>query len=734
MEKVLKLLFLLFIALFLVSCKDEEEPEEESVTTLTLTTKNLTLEEEETKQIEAVAKTDKGEAVAITYEVADPTVASVDSTGKVTGIKKGSTTITLKANDKTDTCNVTVTEKEVVNPPIEPKVTFSVSEVTIDLDANPEYTLKPKLVGEAELLYAIDKPEIISIEGNKITALKTGTAIVTATYGKSTATVTVNVVKQFIVSLGEDEISEGAEVLAYVNEELALTIVDQTDIGLGVECSSSDKTIATITNKGVIMPLSEGTATITVQSGTTPELVRTFQLVVGYKPLQSFTISYPDDMRTSGGPYDAIVELNPVSAKNDLKYELVEPSSAVSLRPLNGQLTVNTNKGFAKIRAYSQSNPNIEAIAIVEIKLSLTDLINYLNQPLTVAQNVTLVGWQTVNNPPHPVEPMYGSINKYLFDEHRVIYNWMQPGTMGYVEYETGSPNPVMFVTVHDAGGNSPGETAQMLSNYCNSNAKVSYHYSVDDSEAWQNIEHGRAAWHAGCGQGLSGFSYLDTGVPYDITRPRPTVDVSTDNYLLIDGKKSLIQVPSAGGRQATKNDFPSIGLMFFQRNGNYYTTTLYYNSTYRTISNMGGNDLTVGIESSINQGGDLYQTWQRLAKLVANILHEHNLGLDAVSQHNNWSGKDCPGTMRRAGYWDHFMGLVEAELLVLQELSEYEITLELVNDADKEYVSARGRVLKLPNARRTIQYNFKLRKEGVSYSFPLTSTIVAATEIRPAI
>ena len=353
MEKVLKLLFLLFIALFLVSCKDEEEPEEESVTTLTLTTKNLTVEEGETKQIEAVAKTDKGEAVAITYEVADPTVASVDSTGKVTGIKKGSTTITLKANDKTDTCNVTVTEKEVVDPPIEPKVTFSVSEVTIDLDANPEYTLKPKLVGEAELLYAIDKPEIISIEGNKITALKTGTAIVTATYGKSTATVTVNVVKQFIVSLGEDEISEGAEVLAYVNEELALTIVDQTDIGLGVECSSSDKTIATITNKGVIMPLSEGTATITVQSGTTPELVRTFQLVVGYKPLQSFTISYPDDMRTSGGPYDAIVELNPVSAKNDLKYELVEPSSAVSLRPLNGQLTVNTNKGFAKIRAYS---------------------------------------------------------------------------------------------------------------------------------------------------------------------------------------------------------------------------------------------------------------------------------------------------------------------------------------------------------------------------------------------
>ena len=734
MEKVLKLLFLLFIALFLLSCKDKEKPQEESVTTLTLTTKNLTLEEGETKQIEAVAKTDKGEAVAITYEVADPSIASVNNTGKVTGIKKGSTTVTLKANDKTDTCNITVTKEEIVEPPVQPKVTFSVSEVNLDLDANPEYTLKPKLVGDAELLYAIDKPDIISIEDNKITALKVGTAIITATYGESTATVTVNVVKQFSVSAGEDEIAEGAEVLAYVNEELALTIVDQTDIGLGVECSSSDKTIATITNKGVIMPLAEGTATITVQSGTTPELVRTFQLVVGYKPLQSFTISYPDDMRTSGGPYDVEVQLNPVSAKNDLKFELVEPSAAVSLRPLNGQLTVNTNKGFAKIRAYSQSNPNIEAIAVVEIKLSLSDLINYLNQPLTVAQNVTLVGWQTVQNPPHPVDPMYGSINKYLFDEHRVVYNWMKPGTVGYVEYENGIPNPVMFVVVHDVGGNAAGENAQAISNYCNSSAEVSFHYTVDDSEAWQNIEHGRAAWHAGCGCGSNTYSFLDTGVPYDVTRPRPMIDVSTDNYLLINGQKSLIQVPSAGGRQATKNDFPSIGLMFFERNGNYYTTTLYYNSTYRTISNRGGNDLTVGIESCINKGADLYQTWQRLAKLVANILHQHNLGLDAVSQHNNWSGKDCPGTMRRAGYWDHFMGLVEAELLVLQELSDYEITLELVNDADKEYVSSRGRVLKLPNARRTIQYNFKLRKDGVSYSFPLTSTIVAASEIVPAV
>jgi hypothetical protein len=733
MKNVLKLFFLLFIAFFLVSCNGDDKPEK-TITTLTLSTTKLELVEGETGQIEAVAKTDKDEAVAITYEVSDPTIASVNSSGKVTAIKEGSTTVTLTANDKTATCTITVTKEEVVEPPVvEPKVTFAVSEITIELDVNPEYTLTPKLVGEAELSYAIDHEDVLSIEGNKITALKVGNAVVTATYGESTATINVTVVKQFSVSL-DQEINEGDEVSAYVNEPLSLVIVDKTDIGIGVECTSSDKTVATITNSGVITPLAEGTTTIKVQSITTLALVRTFQLVVGHKPLQSFSFSYPDNMETSGGPYDVNVELNPVSAKNDIRFELVEPTSILTLRPLNGQVIVNDKIGFAKIRAYSQSNPNIEAHAVIEINFSMVDLINYLNQPLTVAQNIMLIGWQTVNNPPHPVEPMYGSINKYLFDEHRVVYNWMKPGTVGYVEYETGSPNPVMFVTVHDVGGNAAGETAEAISNYCNSNAEVSYHYTVDDSEAWQNIEHGRAAWHAGCGQNLSGFSYLDTGIPYDITRARPAVDVSTDGYLTINGEKSLIKLPLAGNRQATKADFPSIGLMFFERNGNYYTTTLYWNTTYQTISNKGGNDLSVGIESCINKGGDLYQTWQRLAKLVANILYEHNLGLDAVSQHNNWSGKDCPGTMRRAGYWDHFMTLVEAELLVLKQLEGYEITLELVNDADKEYVNDRGRVLKLPATRRTINYNFKLRKDGVSYSFPQTSVILAASEIKPVI
>ena len=102
MKNVLKLFFLLFIAFFLVSCNGDDKPEK-TITTLTLSTTKLELVEGETGQIEAVAKTDKDEAVAITYEVSDPTIASVNSSGKVTAIQEGSTTVTLTANDKTAT-------------------------------------------------------------------------------------------------------------------------------------------------------------------------------------------------------------------------------------------------------------------------------------------------------------------------------------------------------------------------------------------------------------------------------------------------------------------------------------------------------------------------------------------------------------------------------------------------------------------------------------------------------
>ena len=53
-----------------------------------------------------------------------------------------------------------------------------------------------------------------------------------------------------------------------------------------------------------------------------------------------------------------------------------------------------------------------------------------------------------------------------------------------------------------------------------------------------------------------------------------------------------------------------------------------------------GGNTASIGIETCVNLGSDLYRTWQRTAKLVASLLVKHSLDTSAVKQHYDFSGR----------------------------------------------------------------------------------------------
>lgn len=71
---------------------------------------NKTIFIEEKYQIEANLLTDSENDI-ITYESSNPEVASVDNQGVVTGLKRGTTNITLKAEGYTDTIKITVDKK-----------------------------------------------------------------------------------------------------------------------------------------------------------------------------------------------------------------------------------------------------------------------------------------------------------------------------------------------------------------------------------------------------------------------------------------------------------------------------------------------------------------------------------------------------------------------------------------------------------------------------------------------
>ena len=75
------------------------------------------------------------------------------------------------------------------------------------------------------------------------------------------------------------------------------------------------------------------------------------------------------------------------------------------------------------------------------------------------------------------------------------------------------------------------------------------------------------------------------------------------------------------------------------------------------------GNTTSIGIEICVNAGGDFAKAKANAAALVRLLMAEHGIPIDHVVQHNHWSGKDCPYTIRHtAGAWEGFLALCRGE------------------------------------------------------------------------
>ena len=97
--------------------KDDPEPNptpsEISVTGVVLDKQAVTIEAGKTETLKATVNPQNATDKTVSWDSSDKTVATV-SHGVVTGLKAGTTTITVKTKDgdKTATCAVTVTAKE----------------------------------------------------------------------------------------------------------------------------------------------------------------------------------------------------------------------------------------------------------------------------------------------------------------------------------------------------------------------------------------------------------------------------------------------------------------------------------------------------------------------------------------------------------------------------------------------------------------------------------------------
>lgn len=308
-------------------------------------------------------------------------------------------------------------------------------------------------------------------------------------------------------------------------------------------------------------------------------------------------------------------------------------------------------------------------------------------------------------------EIIYGAVSKIMFDNLKIKNEYMAVGGSRTHDYL----QSLEFIVVHDTGNNNLGANGEMHTKYLHSGPKTSWHYTVDEKGAFRHLPNNEVGFHAG--DGLRPFGLNDTGIKAETKKPNITI--SSDGYYELNRKKSFVKAPLINGEVAKTEDLTPTGVFVKTgRNGNYYLNHTYYNNTYKVIANQGGGTSGIGIESCVDEGSNLYSTWQNLAKLVAKLLIENNLGLDRVMQHNHFSGKNCPQTLRTASLWNYFMGLVEAEYNLLKNFHNFKFTFKSNNP---EIINNAGRVISPPA--EDLEVTFTITITNVDYHEDVTLT-----------
>ena len=203
----------------------------------------------------------------VSWSSSNSSIASVNTSGLVTGVTAGSATITATSEGKSGSATITVTPVPVAS------VTVSLASPSVVVRGTDQATATLKdaagniLTGRT-VSWSSSNTSIASVStSGLVTGVAAGTATITATSGgqsgSATITVTLAPVASVTVSLAS------ASVLVGATDQATATLKDAGGnilTGRAVSWSSSNTSIASVNTSGLVTGVAAGTATITATS------------------------------------------------------------------------------------------------------------------------------------------------------------------------------------------------------------------------------------------------------------------------------------------------------------------------------------------------------------------------------------------------------------------------------------------------------------------------------------
>lgn len=406
------------------------------------------------------------------------------------------------------------------------------------------------------------------------------------------------------------------------------------------------------------------------------------------------------------------------------KKNIIWESSDESIATVNelGEVT-GVNKGTVVITAIAEDY-NLEKSIIVEVYENIDEMeevvqfilstMNSYSYSSTAANSRTNYG---ITNPNY--YSIFRGAMTFLFEDLEIdTESYVRRGSASLVN------DKVEYITIHDTW--ALPRTAKGLAEFFLTD-KTSIHYTVGNDGLYQIVRLTDKAAHAGDSQ-FRAYGLDKTNVLASTDKPVITMingyfainGIVTDLRPYVDYEGTIQDMENYTTEQLTYSGIRCI----IGDDGYYYLGKTYFNETYKTVSNFGGNASSIGIEMESQPGTDFYLNMQRTAKLVAMLMDKYNLSTNDVKMHNYFSGKNCAQLLKNnlkfeLDYqidkhniedvlWDEFLDLCNVELKMLQYNKDYKF----------EFISSD--LSKIKNNGRIINHN--VESECVSYIIRITN------------
>lgn len=242
------------------------------VESVSLDKTEITLPVDAEETLTATISPDTATDKSVKWTTSNKDVATVLG-GKIHAYTVGSATITVTTvdGDKTASCSVTVKEKEP-EPVHVNSVVLNKNEINLGIGDSETLisTVLPANATNKGITWSTTDPEVASIDGGVVTALKAGTAVI-----KATSNEVIDGVSKYascaVVVDGGPEIIHVSGVTISPNEasvvigktiQLAKVISPSNATDKSVIWSSDNESIASVSDKGLVLGVGVGNATI----------------------------------------------------------------------------------------------------------------------------------------------------------------------------------------------------------------------------------------------------------------------------------------------------------------------------------------------------------------------------------------------------------------------------------------------------------------------------------------